>query len=167
MITFGIPDNQPLLAAVAKVAIRHGQLDYVLRMTVKSIERLSISDALNATERQGSSELRQHIRKLAKQKLGEGSALVRLDEFLTRSRRATDRRNELLHGLWAVDLEGRELFRHDDHNWRDIPQVAELETLATELAMIASELNDARLNGFLKDALEERERAAPPVTIQK
>jgi hypothetical protein len=41
MIYFKLPDDPALLVAVAKVAIRHGQLDYVLRMTVKTIERLT------------------------------------------------------------------------------------------------------------------------------
>jgi len=32
MITFGIPDDNQMLAAIGKVAIRHGQMDYVLRI---------------------------------------------------------------------------------------------------------------------------------------
>src|SRR5258708_10131041 len=100
MIYFKLPDDPALLAAVAKVAIRHGQLDYVLRMRVKSIERLTIRQGLDATERQGSAALRERVRKLARKKLGEGRALVLLDALLARSGRATRRRNQLLHGLW-------------------------------------------------------------------
>jgi hypothetical protein len=82
MIYFKLPDDPALLAAVAKVAVRHGQLDYVLRMAVKSIERLTIRQGLDATERQGSAALRERVRKLARKKLGEGRALVLLDAML-------------------------------------------------------------------------------------
>jgi len=34
-IILDLPENLDLLAAVGKVAIRHGQLDHVLRMTVR------------------------------------------------------------------------------------------------------------------------------------
>jgi hypothetical protein len=164
VITFSLPNDEALLAAIGKVAIRHGQLDYVLKMMVKSIERLRIREGLDATERQSTSELRQRVRKLAKQKFGEGPALVRLDALLTRSRRATDRRNELLHGLWAVDLaDGREVFRHEGHDWGEQPTVANLEALADELAAIAGELNSARLEGFIKEALEQRGQPAAVV----
>jgi hypothetical protein len=158
MITFTLPSDPVLLAAIGKIAVRHGQLDYVLRMTVKSIEGLGILDALDATERQSSSELRQRVRRLAKQKMGDGPALVRLDALLNRSRRATDRRNELLHGLWAADLDGLELIRHEGHDWRDVPTASELESLATELEALTFQLNEARLEGFLKQALEESAR---------
>ena len=76
MITLDIPTDSALLAAVGKVALRHGQLDYVLRMTVKSILKLSIRDALDATDRQGSRGLRDRVRKLAKKRFGEGDTLV-------------------------------------------------------------------------------------------
>ncbi len=45
MITLDIPTDPNLMAAVGKVPLRHGQLDYVLRMTVKSILGLSVREA--------------------------------------------------------------------------------------------------------------------------
>lgn len=163
MIVFALPNDPTLLTTVGKVAIRHGQLDYCLRMTIKSIERLSVAETLDAAERHGSRELRLRVRKLAKQKLGDGPALIRLDALLTRCRRATERRNQLLHGLWAVNLEdGREVFRHEGHTLLDVPQAAELEALADEFAMVASDLNEARLNGFLREALDNRRQAGLP-----
>lgn len=148
------PGDPALLAALGKVAIRHGQLDYVLRMTVKSILALPIPEALDATARQGSRELRERVRKLAKQKLGEGEPLTRLDALLERSRRATDKRNELFHRLWAHQLDGEPVIRDDGHNLLPIPSVAELEHWAEELATVATELNVARLEGFLRAALD-------------
>ncbi len=155
MITLDIPTDPQLMAAVGKEALRHGQLDYVLRMTVKSILKLSIRDALDATDRQGSHGLRDRVRKLAKQKFGEGETLVRLDALLARSRRATANRNEVLHSLWARKA-GKPIIRDDDgYAFRQIPTVTELEKMADDLAEAASELNDARMNGFLKEALSQ------------
>lgn len=156
MITLEIPQDNELLAAVGKVALRHGQLDYVLRMTIKSIESLTVKEALDATERQGSRELRERVRKLARQKMGEGSALVRLDAILGRARRATDHRNELIHNLWAYDKDAQPIIRDDDCGWQPVPNVQALDAVAQELASIASDLNDARLNGFLREALTQR-----------
>jgi hypothetical protein len=39
MIYPGLPDDQQVLAAVGKIALRHGQLDYALKMTVRHTMR--------------------------------------------------------------------------------------------------------------------------------
>ena len=159
MITLDIPTEPSLLAAVGKIALRHGQLDYVLRMTVKSILKIPVREALDATDRQSSRELRDRVKKLAKKKFGESTTLVKLDALLNRSRQATDKRNEVLHSLWAKDLQGNLVIRDDDgHSFRSSPTESELEQVASDLATIASELNNARLEGFLKEALAESNR---------
>lgn len=154
MITLDIPQDDQLLAAVGKISIRHGQLDHVLRMTIKSITGLPFNEVFEATRRQGSRELRIRVKKLAKQRLGEGKALIGLEALLDRSQRATDKRNEKLHRVWAYNLEGDAVTRDEEHNWNPIPEIAELEKIATELADIAYRLNHARLDGFLCQALE-------------
>jgi hypothetical protein len=156
MILFHLPDDERLLAAVGKVAVRHGQLDYVLRMTVKSLANLGVREALDATERQGSRELRERIRKLANQRLGEGQPLVLLDGLLARARRASARQNQLLHGVLAAHLDGEAVLRHDDKNWNALPTAAELDAVAVDLNEIATAINFARLDGFLKEALDRR-----------
>jgi len=148
-----IPSDEKILAAVGKIAIRHGQLDHILKMTVKSILGISIEKALDATQRQASSELRKRVRTLAKQKLGEGNTLVRLDALLTRAKRATESRNEILHSLWAVELDGNTVIRDENHKFQEVPEIDELEKVANGLAKITADLNEARLDGFLKDAL--------------
>ncbi len=74
---------------------------------------------------------------------------------VNRARRATDRRNTILHNLWAQDLDNNPVIRDDDHTFRPAPLLAELDAVADELATVASELNDARLDGFLKEALSQ------------
>jgi hypothetical protein len=80
-----MPEDPAVLAAVGKIALQHGQLDHVLRMTIKSLTGVSMKEALDATARQGSRELRERIRKLARRRLGEGVGLVQLEANLERA----------------------------------------------------------------------------------
>jgi hypothetical protein len=153
MIHPGLPEDQRVLAAIGKIALRHGQLDYALKMTVRSMAGISIREAIDATARQSSRELRERVRRLARKRFGESNTLVLLDAILERSRRATEARNRLLHGLWAHELDGGPVMRSDGHEFGPIPTVAELEKVADELAVIAENLTSARLVGFLRDAL--------------
>jgi transposase len=50
MIHMGYPGD-PILVAIGKIAIRHGQLDYSLKMTVRTLAGISIIEAVDATER--------------------------------------------------------------------------------------------------------------------
>jgi hypothetical protein len=154
MIYLHIPDDPAIVAAIGRIALRHGQLDYILRMTVKTLSGLSIQDALDATARLGSRDLRERIRKLARQRLGEGPALLRLEAILERAAKATNSRNRLLHSLWAHELDGAPVIRDEDgHAFKAIPSGQELNGLANLLAGISTELNTARLDGFLSEAL--------------
>jgi hypothetical protein len=155
MIYMGLPDDPQVLAAIGRIAIRHGQLYYHLKMTVRSLSGVTIDEAIDATERQGSRELRVRVRKLARKRLGESEALVRLDALLGRAARATERRNKLLHGLWAQELDGDAVLRTEGREFKPIPSVADLNVVADELAQIAKDLLLARLDGFLRDALSK------------
>jgi hypothetical protein len=157
MIYLHIPKDPSVVGAVGRIALRHGQLGYILRMTVKTLSGLSIQDALDATARLGSRDLRERIRKLARQRLGEGAPLLRLEAILQRAAKATDRRNHLLHTLWAHELDGAPVIRDEDnHTFKAIPTPAELDAVADALAEIATELNTARLDGFLFEALKPK-----------
>ena len=156
MIYMHVPEDPAVVGAVGRIALRHGQLDYILRMTIKTLGGLSIQDALDATARLGSRELRERIRKLARQRLGEGAPLLRLEAILQRAAKATDRRNHLLHTLWAHELDGAPIRDENDHTFKAIPTPAELDAVASALAEIATELNTARLDGFLYEALKRK-----------
>jgi hypothetical protein len=156
MITFHVPTDKDLLAAFGEVALRHEHLTHILRMTIKTLARLRVDEALDATVYDGSRQLRERIRKLARQRLGEGEALLKLQAILERCRRATDRRNELIHGIWAKELDGEPLRRTNDHSWHPLPTADDLRALAPELQTLTDELNTARLDGFLSEALAKR-----------
>jgi hypothetical protein len=155
MITFGLPHDERVLAAVGRVAIRHGQMDYAHRMLVKTIAGVTVEQALAATERVTSGQLRERIEKLARRRFGDGPTLIRLQAMLANARRLTDRRNELLHSLWAVDEAGQHVLRQEGENWQQIPEPTKLEALADDIINLTIRLNHERLAGFLHEALGE------------
>ena len=105
MATFHRPKTEHA-AAFGKVAIYHANLDHALKLMVKSLCDLEPKEALRATSRQGSSALRERIRKLAYQRFGEGTALVKLDALLCEARLVTDERNHALHSVLAETRDG-------------------------------------------------------------
>lgn len=95
MMTLHVPSDKELLAAFWEVALRHEHLTHILHMTIKTLARLRVDEALDATAYDGARELRQRIRRLARRRLGEGEPLLKLQALLERCCRATERRNEL------------------------------------------------------------------------
>ena len=157
-LTFAVPQDTALLEVLGKITVRHGHLDYVLRMVIKTLTETSVRDALDATKRENSSMLRDRIRRLAKARLGDGPALVQLQALLERAKRATERRNDLIHKLWAkgVGGDGGHVIRDDDHSWTPVPTVEALQALELEIKGVQEELNTQRLEGFIKAALDAR-----------
>jgi hypothetical protein len=156
MMTFHIPDD-PILKALGWVSVAHAHLDYILRMTFKTLAEVPIDDALAATEGEGSAVLRDRLRKLAKEALGEGAALIKFQAVLHRCRLATERRNALVHGVIGQDLEGGDAqMRMREGTWTTVPTAAELEQLAKVITNLWQEINGARLDGFIKEAMAAR-----------
>lgn len=156
MMMFHIPEDPILLAAFGEVALRHEHLVHILRMLIKTLADLDVNEALDATAFDGASVLRERIRKLAKQRLGEGQALLKVQALVERCRRATDKRNEYVHSVWAQELDGEAMRRDTNHQWQPIPTVVELNALSRELLALTQELNHARLEGFIFEALAKR-----------
>jgi len=161
MKTFHVPSDKNLLAVFGEVSLRHEHLNYILRMTIKTLANLQREEAIDATAYNGSYQLRERIRKLGRQRLGEGEPLLKLEALIERCRRATDKRNELMHGIWAKELDGEILRRDKDHSWHQLPTIDELQVLANELKQLMETLNEARLDGFLSEALAKRSRDLP------
>jgi hypothetical protein len=159
-ITFHVPEDPALLEALGCVTVRHGHLDHVLRMVIKTLTETSVSDALAATKRVSSASLRDRIKKLAKAKLGDGPALVQLQALLERAKQVTDRRNELIHSLYAKHVEGdeAELMQNEHNSWVPLPTVEVLRALDQEIKTLLQEVNLERLNGFINAALEARKQ---------
>jgi hypothetical protein len=154
----GLPSDEKMLAVIGTIALRHGQLDNALRMIIKDLTGIEQTEALDVTARVGSRELRDRIRKLALQRLGEGSALLKLQALLTRAERTTDRRNELMHAVWGTELDGGPVMRGDNHEFRPVPTITELQQLDFEIIRILEDLIGARHDGFLLEALKKPTR---------
>ncbi|MBU6479198.1 MAG: hypothetical protein KGS09_01480 [Nitrospirae bacterium] len=156
MMMFHVPEDEALLAAFGELTLRHEHLNHILRMTIKTLANLDVNEALGATAYVGSSKLRDRIRKLAKQRLGEGQALLRLEAIVERCRQATEKRNDYVHSVVAKELDGEPRRRSTDHSWQPVPTTPELKSLSADIRMLTRELNDARLEGFLAQALSKR-----------
>jgi hypothetical protein len=156
MISFHVPEDQKVLAAFGVVALRHEHMNYILKMTIKSLADLTPAEAVAATVYESSGQLRERVRKLARKRLGEGKPLLKLQALLTSCKRLTDKRNELVHGLWAQELDGNAQVRNIYGSARPLPTVQELKELAKEIEELTNRLNFERLKGFLKQALSER-----------
>lgn len=153
---FHVPSDKDLLAAIGEVALRHEHLNHILRMTIKTLARLEVAEALDATAYDSSSQLRARIRRLARQRLGEGEPLLKLQAILERCKRATGKRNDLIHSVWGKEIDGEPARKDTAHDWRPLPAPAELRALADDLARLTAELNEARLGGFLQHALTQK-----------
>lgn len=154
MIYPDIPRNENIQAILGVLVVRHGHLEYILRMTIKSLCGLSIHDALTDTRKQGVAILRSRIEKEAKDRLGQCVALKKLLKWLRRSWKASDERNLYVHGLWARELDGPLQIQKEDFSWMPAPTTQELEILSNEIKNITDELNEDRLHGSLKEAIK-------------
>lgn len=154
MLMFYLPEDQDLLAALGKVALRHEQLNHALKMTIRSFTNITPQEVLDATQHEGTRTLRERIKKLAKKRLGEGEALLKLQALLVRAGRLTDKRNELTHSVWSKELDGEASIQIAPEKLHPIPTVGELEQLAEDIKSITDELIHARFDGYLRLALD-------------
>lgn len=156
-VTHRLPEDREVLSAIGTLALRHSQLDNQLKMLIKDLAGVTKEEALDATAREGSRELRDRVRKLAKRRLGEGPALVRLQALLTKSAHVTERRNELLHGVCGTDSEGGPLLIRDEkHIFRRAPTARQIQRLNDEIVKILDHIVQARFAGFLHEALQQK-----------
>src|SRR5690606_1002014 len=126
MIYMEVPTDKNILAGLGALTIRNSQLDHSLQMTIRLLADLSVEETLDATKRNTSGCLRERIDKLAKKRLRESAALLKLQAILERARKVTDKRNQYVHSLWARELYGPAVIRKDDHSFEQGPSSDEL-----------------------------------------
>jgi hypothetical protein len=155
-IYFQLP-NPDYLAAVGGVSISHGHLDHMLRMTIKTLSELPLDEALLATERDSSAELRDTVKRLGRIQLGKGTApFLQLCAILEKCRQVTERRNEIVHAIVGTELDGVHVVKTRSNDWENLPPLDNVNALAIEIQRVAYELNQARRHGFLQEALAAR-----------
>jgi len=154
MMVFHVPDNPEWLKAFGRVSVVHTHLDHILRMLIKTLANVTVEVALNATDGEGSAALRQRIKKLAKQRLGEGAALLGVQDIVERCKRVTERRNSLIHTTIAIDwLDTEAMLYRAGRPAAPLPTTQDLESLEKEMSQLIAEINQARLKGWLAEAL--------------
>ncbi|HWG75572.1 MAG TPA: hypothetical protein VN660_02130 [Steroidobacteraceae bacterium] len=162
MMVFQVPDDPAWLQAFGRVSIVHAHLDHILRMLIKSLTGLTVEVALDATERETSAVLRDRIKRLARQRLGEGAPLLQVQALIERCRRATEQRNNLVHNIIASDWLGETLMRKAGSKWAPLPTQDALNALAEQIVQLTREINNSRLNGGWLELELAKSSAAKP-----
>ena len=152
-VNLALPNDPELLKAAGAVGLAHGQLELMLRMTVKSLSGLTIEQALDATEDAKNWELRRQIERLFKQKTTNEVLRLRIKAILKNCERLSAQRNKLLHNAWAISEDGSIVTQGEKHAWGPAATVDDLQQLAHDIYGLVSELNDARLRGFIKELI--------------
>src|SRR5262245_8065886 len=102
MISYKMPS--PLLTReIGRVVVRHSHLDHELRLTIKSLLRISITDPMYQNETDMlSGRLRDRIRELAATELATRPDVHdELIGWLNRAEKLSELRNQLVHGVWS------------------------------------------------------------------
>jgi hypothetical protein len=156
MINFVVPDDDPAyLAAVGRLCVTHEHLMYCLRMCIKSLTNAAILKALEDTKWAFHTTLRKKILHKARERLGKGEALARLEEILDRSGDLTEKRNDVVHALIACDINDpqRRIRQGRDLHWGPLPSASYVLALSRTISHLAGELNHERRSGELAVAL--------------
>jgi len=150
-VVLDFPGDTALLEAAGKVSLAHGQLELMLRMTIKILSGLSVQDALDATASSKNWELRRDIDKLFRQKTKDVVLHYQLKALLARCEQLSEERNKLLHNAWAITPDGSVVVKGDKHAWGKAPTADDLNELASEIKKYVGLLDQARLEGFISD----------------
>lgn len=155
MMRLELPTDKELLASVGELTLRHEHLDHILRMTVRVLTGREIDEALTDKKLRGSATLREEITKQGKRTLGQGEDFSALCSLLSRCEDLTTRRNEIVHSLWAEELDGEPARRYENGEWHALPNPADLYRLSEEIRILVRELLDSRFDdGVLGDMIK-------------
>lgn len=154
-VTLSLPGDSDLLAAAGSVALVHGQLELMLRMTFKTLSGLSVEEALDATRAMKNWELRKEIERLFKHKTKDPIIQAKLKAILGKCEALSQDRNKMLHNAWAIAPDGSIITKGTKHAWGKAPDIQELNDLAAEIDQCVQHLNKARLKGFIHDVCKK------------
>lgn len=155
-ITFHPLDNDELMAAAGRMFVRHSNLDYQLKMTIRKLTGVTPEEARRAFAYLGSKELRKLVNVHATKVLGNSRALIKVQALFKECQEATDRRNEYVHMIWAKEFGGEKshLFGPDG-KLKPFPNERALNKLDAEIARLVEALRDAS-HGFIDQAMKKK-----------
>jgi len=154
-VDLSLPNELDLLQAAGRVALAHGQLELMLRMTIKSLAGLTIQEVLHATRKSKNWDLRNEIVAHFNSKTKNPALRLKLKAILGKCEHLSEERNRLLHNAWAIAEDGSVVMKGSNHVWGPAPTPHDLNVLAEELNAQVSILNRERLDGFIRDVLED------------
>lgn len=141
--------DQELLAGLARVVITHSQMDEVMRLTIKELAGISITDpGYEKLVKGGAKDLREKIAKKAKERFPSVPELH--DKFagiLAKAEDVTDQRNVVVHGIWTQSADDSE---DDGPHIRDkglrypIPTLEPIESWERAMKSVIAALNVLR-----------------------
>ncbi len=102
IVDLSLPEDPALLKAAGRVALAHGQLELILRMTIKTLAGLSVDEALNATQNSKNWELRRDIISLFNNKTKDPVLRYKLKAIIGKCEQLSKEQNRLLHNAWAI-----------------------------------------------------------------
>lgn len=149
MDKLAIPRQPGLIEALGRLAVAHTHLELILRYAVKTLAGLSVNDALDATNRNPTSEVRNKIKKLFREKKPFPSEETQLEALLGAAQRLSEKRNAFLHSAWSETEAGEAIQKQENHQWGRAPSQAEVDQVTSEILELAKKINDARLTGFI------------------
>jgi hypothetical protein len=155
-----VPDKPELTASLGRLAMAHTHLELMLRYTFKTLSRLSVKKALDATSGDRTSDVRKKIKKLFKDCGATELEKARLDALLGASKRLSEQRNEFLHSAWSKTSAGEAVIKGDDYQWKPAPSDEQVNNVTTEILELVESLNQARLYGFISEVIERHKNAA-------
>jgi len=104
LASFHVPKDQALLAAFGEMALCHEHMNYIWKMTIKTLSGITLAEALKQTEYRSSRYLRERIKGLAAKALGEGAALRKLQGLMETCAAFTKRETILCMAFWQRSL---------------------------------------------------------------
>lgn len=153
-LTLAIPTQPDLHAALGRLAIAHTHLELILRYVVKSIAGISVREALDVTNGDRTSDVRDRIKKLFKEKSPTAEEKTKLDMLLGAARRLSEMRNNFLHSAWSETSAGHAVLKGENHEWETAPNVDAVDAVVVEILSLVNTLNDERHFGFIYQVVE-------------
>lgn len=156
-ITPATPPSEYLMA-LGRLVIAHVHLDHMLKMTIKSLLGITIEEALQELSRKGGPELRRRIEQHSLETLNDETVTKRLMELLSRCRMASERRNYIAKSVYVRHLDGQRagqiaLHYPDKQTYDPPPSTEEVDRIADDVEALVREINHARLQGWLGQAI--------------
>jgi hypothetical protein len=158
-VDLSLPEDPGLLEAAGRVALAHGQLELMLRMTIKTLAGLTVEEVLDATPRSKNWELRRDIVSLFNKKTKDTSLRLRLRAIMGKCESLSSERNRLLHNTWALAPDGSVVTKGPNHAWGQAATPKDLCKLAAQTSDVVATLNRERLEGFIRQVCDASQDA--------